>query len=138
MLFSSPTLVNAVNCAVPLNINAYPAVRRTGSPPGYAPNPLYVTEMVHLIGGNYEYVSDVNMTYINVLRTHDADENYDFGDYSMSNATLPMYAKKDYLEVGDVRGPSPPPRQRAHSWTKIRVCGATAIADLPPRPKAPC
>ena len=96
---------SAVNCNPYLGINAYPAVRRTGPPPDYTPNPLYVTKLDQF---SYviHFVSDVNLAHINILRTHDADAEYrnpDYGGYSISNATLPMYHKNDFLEVGDVR-----------------------------------
>ena len=40
--------------------------------------------------------------YITIIRTHDHDRDFFNGRFSPTNGTFAQYAKKDYLDLGDV------------------------------------
>ena len=82
-----------LSCALTCSAVSYPSVRRSGTQPDYTTTwPGY---------GSLTYVSQ-RLEDVSIIRSTHVDPSHNTYFRGVSNATLPMSYKRDYLEVNDV------------------------------------
>ena len=91
-------------CSITFSVNSYPSVRRSGAAPDYVPgafNDIWGPYTGYAAG--YEFVSDIDLSYISFVRTTPPDTGLTSHGTTVSNATHAQVFKRDHIEVGDVR-----------------------------------